>query len=113
MASYKQGDIVSIPFPFSDNPASSKLRPALIISNNLSNSVDSDLIFLPITSQIRSDIFSFNLDNNFLQRPLPKNCEVRCNKIFTLRDHLITKKVSEIDPKQLKKILELAIKAFI
>lgn len=61
----KQGTIVLVPFPFSDNPAISKKRPAIIISNSLVNS-GQDVMLAAITSQIRNDKFSFLLDNQDL-----------------------------------------------
>ncbi|MBA7558352.1 hypothetical protein ES705_51151 [subsurface metagenome] len=96
---FKQGDIVKLNFPFSDDPSKSKLRPATIISNSDSNKLDADLILLPITTTIRITPFSFLLDNSFLSRSLPKDSEIRCNKIFTLRKSLIQGKVSSINDK--------------
>ncbi|WP_124971955.1 type II toxin-antitoxin system PemK/MazF family toxin [Aphanothece sacrum] len=51
MMIYKFGDIVLVPFPFTDQ-SSSKKRPAVIISSNSYNQVKPDLIIMAITSQI-------------------------------------------------------------
>lgn len=93
---YKQGDIVAVNYPFSDNPALSKLRPAIVLSNGLSNGLDNDLLIAPITTMLRSDIFSLQLGNHKLSTPLPENSEIRCNKITTLRKSLIIRKISTL-----------------
>ncbi|PKQ67851.1 type II toxin-antitoxin system PemK/MazF family toxin [Raineya orbicola] len=59
--SYKQGDIVWLNYPFSDDSAKSKKRPALVVSNKKSNSLDNDLLIVPITTNIRGDIFAYKL----------------------------------------------------
>ncbi|MEK7253541.1 MAG: type II toxin-antitoxin system PemK/MazF family toxin, partial [Bacteroidota bacterium] len=46
----KQGTIVLVPFPFTDQPAKSKRRPAIIISNQSLNSIG-DIIVAAVTSQ--------------------------------------------------------------
>jgi mRNA interferase MazF len=51
MTSYKFGDIILVPFPFTDQ-SSSKKRPAVIISSNLYNKNKPDLVIMAITSQI-------------------------------------------------------------
>lgn len=91
----KQGTIVLVPFPFSDNPAVSKKRPAIIISNTLVNN-DQDVIVAAITSQIRQDQFSYLLDNQDLTIPLKKASEVRCHKVFTMHKGLILKEITQL-----------------
>ena len=48
---YKRGDIVLVPFPFTDL-TSSKKRPALVISPDSFNSQQQDLVVVAITSQL-------------------------------------------------------------
>jgi len=50
MTSYSFGDIILIPFPFTDQ-TSSKKRPAVVVSSNLYNQEHPDLIIMAITSQ--------------------------------------------------------------
>jgi len=52
---YNQGDIVLLPFPFSNNTGSKK-RPAVIILNAKVNSTK-DIILAQITSNARADDF--------------------------------------------------------
>ena len=60
---YKQGDIITVKYPFSDKPQKAKLRPAIVISNKKSNNLDNDLLIAPITTTIRATPFSFTIDN--------------------------------------------------
>lgn len=46
------GDVVLVPFPFSDQSGSKK-RPAVIVSSNSYNSSRRDVVIMAITSQIR------------------------------------------------------------
>lgn len=52
MTGYEFGDIVLVPFPFTDQSASKK-RPAVIISSNAYHLARSDLILMAVTSQSR------------------------------------------------------------
>jgi len=49
--SYKRGDTLLVPFPFSDQ-ASIKQRPALVISVDAFNEKGPDLLIMAITSQV-------------------------------------------------------------
>lgn len=51
MMNCKRGDVVLVPFPFSDQTTSKK-RPAVIISSNDYNGNSSDVIIIAITSRI-------------------------------------------------------------
>jgi mRNA interferase MazF len=94
MPKYKRGDIVKVPYPYSDDFSQSKIRPGIIISNDISNNLDNDYLIAPITSLIRRTPFSFVIDNKDLTNSLPLNSEVRCNKITTMRQSLILGKIS-------------------
>jgi mRNA interferase MazF len=51
MTLYKRGEVVLLPFPYTDQ-AGSKRRPALILSTDIYNNSRSDVIVAPITSNL-------------------------------------------------------------
>jgi mRNA interferase MazF len=53
---YSRGEIVWVKFPFTDT-ITTKLRPGLIISNNLINRTG-DYLLMQITSRLRNDALS-------------------------------------------------------
>jgi mRNA interferase MazF len=53
MTSYNFGDVVLVPFPFTDQSGTKK-RPAVIVSSPSYNASRADLILMAITSQIRT-----------------------------------------------------------
>ncbi len=55
MTNYNFGDIVLVPFPFT-NQAGTKKRPAVVVSKLLYNSSHPDLVLMAITSQIRKSL---------------------------------------------------------
>lgn len=60
---YLKGDVVVLPFPFSDL-SSSKKRPALVIANLKGD----DLILTQITSQTKKDSYSIELAKKILTK---------------------------------------------
>jgi mRNA interferase MazF len=52
MTIYRQGDVLLVPFPFTDQSAV-KRRPAVVMSGDAYNRVHPDVILAPVTSQIR------------------------------------------------------------
>ena len=59
MTAFKQGEVVLIPFPFTDL-STVKQRPALIVSSNWFNQQRSDSIVMAITSQVPARISADN-----------------------------------------------------
>jgi mRNA interferase MazF len=51
MTTYKQGDVLLVPYPFTDQ-SGTKQRPAVVLSGAAYNRSHPDLILAPITSQI-------------------------------------------------------------
>ena len=50
---YEFGDIVPVPFPFTDQTASKK-RPAVVVSSGAYNRQRADIVLMAITSQVKS-----------------------------------------------------------
>jgi mRNA interferase MazF len=51
---FEFGDIVLVPFPFT-NQATSKKRPAVVVSNRAYNVARPDVVVMAVTSQLRAD----------------------------------------------------------
>jgi len=50
---YEFGDVVLVPFPFTDQSAS-KRRPGVVVSNATYNAAKLDVVVMPVTSQLRA-----------------------------------------------------------
>ncbi len=91
---FKRGDIVLVPFPFTDL-TTTKQRPGLVISSDAFNAAHDDVVLLAITSQIPVSLGA----EEFLIPPgelaacgLPKPSLVRLMKVFTLHRRLVIKR---------------------
>lgn len=109
---YVQGDIIIVKYPFSDDPNKQKLRPAVIVSNAASNNLDKDYLVCPITSTLRDSKFSFLLQDNHTTNRLPKESEIRCNKIVTIRDKLIKDKFSTLNEDAKQEVIKRVKSSF-
>jgi mRNA interferase MazF len=106
MARFVKGDVVVLPFPFSDL-SQSKRRPALVITELLRN----DIILCQITSQKISDNYAILLeDNDFEERHLKVRSNVRPNRIFTADTNIVLYKVGSLKREKTKEIIEKIIK---
>ena len=112
MANYKQFDIIWTHFPLSDKIDKLKLRPALIVSNKISNGLDNDVMVCPITSKIRGDEFAIILTDEMVSNSLDVESEIRCNKITTMRNSLFSSKIGELLPEYHDMVLEKINSAF-
>lgn len=52
MTRFEFGDVVLVPFPFTDQSATKK-RPAVVISSQAYNAARPDLVIMAVTSQLR------------------------------------------------------------
>ena len=100
MEEFVKGDVVVIPFPFSDL-SSIKLRPALINVELL----DSDVMLCQITSKQKTDGFSIGLDKkDFASAGLDQLSFVRPNRIFTAEKSIIKYKTGSIHVEKQKEV---------
>lgn len=92
MEAFVRGDIVVVPFPFSDL-SNAKRRPALV----LAQTEHDDLILCQITSQFNFDIFSIELsEGQIVGGTLTKKSYIRPNKLFTADHKLILYKIGTL-----------------
>lgn len=93
MEKFMKGDVVVLPFPFTDL-SSAKKRPALILADITGD----DYIMLQITSQHVKDNYAISLlKADFSSGSLNQDSNIRPNKIFTLDKRLILYKVGHIN----------------
>jgi len=105
MAKFVKGDVVVVPFPFSDL-TQSKRRPALVISKLESD----DLILCQITSQSIKDSYAVSLDDkDFETGGLKQTSNVRPNRIFTADSHIVLYKVGNLTKEKLNEVIEKVV----
>ena len=105
MAKFVKGDVVVIPFPFSDL-TQAKRRPALVIADLDGN----DLILCQITSQTIKDKYYIPInDYDFKTGNLNQLSNVRPNRIFTADSHIVLYKIGELKAGKIAEIIEKVV----
>lgn len=102
MEEFVKGDIVVIPFPFS-NLTSLKRRPALV----LVNLPGPDAILCQITSKLRKDEYSISLNRSDFKigELLVESC-IRVDRIFTVEKSPVLYKVGSLQPAKMNIVLK-------
>ena len=109
---YKQGDIVLIPVPFTDL-TSSKKRPVLILSDNRYNEITDDLIVAAITSNVDNKIYTVKITaKNLTDGALLYDSCIRADKLYTLSQSIIIKKFGTVKYDVLKAVVEKLLNIF-
>ncbi|MBM3415961.1 MAG: type II toxin-antitoxin system PemK/MazF family toxin [Bacteroidetes bacterium] len=92
MARFIKGDIVVVPFPFSDL-SGTKRRSAFV----LANLPGSDIILCQATSRFKKDKFAVEISQiDFASGGLPILSYVRPNRIFTADKSIIVRKAGTL-----------------
>jgi len=105
MERFVKGDVVILPFPFSDLSGSKK-RPALVLSVLRGD----DLILCQITSKPTDDIFALSIrTEDFVSGSLPKGSYIRASRIFTADKHIIFCKIGQLTPDRMNKVIDAII----
>ena len=104
---YKPGDILLIPFPFTDL-STSKKRPCLVVSSHIFNSENPDIIGVAITSQISEKLSEEEYilsEKEQIACGLPKPSMIKLGKIVTLDKRLVRKQLGTLPTGSTKKVL--------
>lgn len=102
-----KGEVVVLPFPFSDLSASKK-RPAVVVAT-----LTGDVICCQITSEARFDEYAIVLnDKDFQQGSLQQTSLVRPNRLFTADRSIISYKAGTLNGKKVKEVESSLVKIF-
>ena len=102
MERFVKGDIVVIPFPFSDL-SKAKRRPAMVLTNLHGY----DFVLCQITSKQTKDTYSIPLsEKEFKKGTLKQESNIRPNKIFTAENSIVEYKAGSLKETKTKQIIE-------
>jgi mRNA interferase MazF len=105
MAKFVKGDVVVIPFPFSDL-SQSKRRPALVLAVLQGD----DLILCQITSKSIKDNYAIPVDeNDFESGTLNQESNIRPNRLFTADNHIILYRIGNIKIIKLNQVIDKVV----
>ncbi len=105
MERFIKGDVVVVPFPFSDL-TNAKRRPALVVADLRGD----DLILCQITSKQVKDEYAIPLrDEDFRFGSLKRESNIRPNRIFTADRRIILYRVGRIKEEKLNEVIEKII----
>ena len=102
MGKFVRGEVVVVPFPFTDLSDVTKRRPALVVANLESD----DLILCMITSQATaSDKYSLELkSSDFQTGSLDKDSLIRPNRLFTADSKIIVRAAGKLKGDKLTEV---------
>jgi len=101
---YKPGDLVLVPFPFS-NQSQTKVRPVVIVSIESYNRSAGDVVVCGMTSNLRPMRFAIqidqsNLSSGFLKAP----GKIKVDAIAAIEKSIILKSIGRLNKVTLDKV---------
>lgn len=101
MGRFVKGDVVVVPFPFSDLSAA-KRRPALVIASLIGD----DVILCQITSKAVTDAYALAIsDSDFTSGGLRQESNIRPNRIFTADSNLILYRAGTLSLNKVREVV--------
>jgi mRNA interferase MazF len=106
MGKFVKGDVVTIPFPFTDLTGNKK-RPAFVVADLPGD----DIIVCQITSKkSQADAFALSLEAaDFVSGELPVDSFIRPNKIFTADKNIILSTAGHLTDDKIREALNAII----
>jgi len=103
---YKQGDILLIPFPYTDL-MQTKQRPVLVLSNTIYNGMHQDIVVAAITSNVTDKDYSIYVTANDLDEgQLKVDSLIRADKIYTFSNRIVIRKFGHLKSEVFLKVKE-------
>lgn len=108
MAKFIKGDVVVVPFPFSDL-TDAKRRPALVVANLEGE----DLILCQITSRAVKDKYAIPLtDQDFDKGTLKQAGNIRPNRLFTADQQIVLYNVGRLKARKMNDVTRKIVEIF-
>lgn len=107
-----QKEIVLLPYPFSDLRGT-KVRPALVVSNNRFNKKSDGCVMVPLTTVIKDELYSIVIQQSDMSSgKLLRSSRIRTDKIFCVEKNLITMKIGMVNDDSFGKVREEVLGIF-
>lgn len=101
MGQFVKGDVVVVPFPFSDMSMSKK-RSAVVIAALTGD----DVILCQVTSKTIRDSYAISLANaDFKTGALHQDSNIRPNRLFTADSKIILYRAGELAPGKIQEVV--------
>jgi len=101
MGKFVKGDVVVVPFPFSDL-SNSKKRPSLVITDLPGN----DVILCMITTPSAADGYSIPLSvSDFISGSINHDSHIRPNRLFTAETKIILRLAGKISKPKVDEVI--------
>ncbi|WP_421907854.1 type II toxin-antitoxin system PemK/MazF family toxin [Methanolacinia petrolearia] len=108
MEQFVKGDVLVVPFPFSDL-SGTKRRPVFVAAVLNGD----DLILCQITSRNRNDNYSVPLsDSDFVEGAIKVKSVIRPNRIFTAEKSIILYRIGKVNPAKAGEVEEVLVRIF-
>ena len=105
MVGLVRGDIVVVPFPFSDL-SQSKRRPALVVAS----AGGDDLILCQMTSRASRDRYAILIDPaDLASGTLNQPGHVRPNRLFTADQQIVLYRIGTLKPQKLTDVIDAIV----
>jgi mRNA interferase MazF len=105
MAKFVKGDVVVVPFPFSDL-TQAKRRPAFVVTVLEGN----DIILCQITSKFVKDQYAIAIDDDdFSSGSLKQISNIRPNRIFTADSNIVVYRVGTLKDSTINRVIDRAV----
>lgn len=99
-----QRDIVLLNFPFS-NLKQSKVKPAVILSNDKHNKKSDDIVVVPLTSNLQQTDYDMLITNKHLEKGnLIVDSRIKIDRIFSVDKKLVKMNIGKINKQTFSKI---------
>ncbi len=99
-----QRDVVLLSFPFSDLQ-SSKVRPAVVLSNDRYNRRSEDFVAAPLTSNMKLKDYAILITNDQMESgKLIVDSKVKVDRVFSVSQRLVRMKIGRVKAETHKKI---------
>ena len=102
MTHFSRGDVLLIPFPYTDQTGS-KRRPCVVLSSDDYNTRRADIIVAPNTSNLASGQFADTQLSDLSSAGLPKPSVVKGN-LGTLQKTLVIRRLGSLSNSDLSKV---------
>lgn len=108
MQTMRKGDVVLVPFPFTDL-SGVKVRPAVVAADLGGD----DVILCQVTSRFRDDGYTIALsDSDFVEGKLDRDSLIRVNKVFTMDRRKIIVVIGKLSPSKRAEVCSKLVDIF-